>query len=252
MNTPVIEVKNVSKKYFLREEKKQPTLAGRFFRQKTKEFWALKDINFSVTKGEWVGILGSNGAGKSTLLKIIAGITVPTRGKIATSGKIVSLLNLRSGFNMDLSGNENIFLNGLLLGMRKRYIKKNLKEIVEFSGLRKFINSPLYTYSEGMTLRLGISVALHSEVDILLADDVGAYVFDEAFHKKMDIKRYELRRRRKLTEIMCTHKPPSFFNSCSRIFWISEGEIKYIGKPSEIIPLYQKENSIVEAKSYGK
>lgn len=239
MTNPIIELKNISKKYILRDEKNSLTLAGWFIRSQTEEFWALRGINLSVKKGEAIGIVGSNGAGKSTLLKIIARTVAPTEGKIITSGKIISLINFHAGFNSDLTGRENIFLNGILLGMRRRELNYHLDQIVDFSGLKKFIDSPIFTYSEGMLLRLGLSIALHSEVDILLADDV-AYIADAPFRKKIQIKLKELRQKRDLTEIEASNKPPIYFHKYSRIIWLSDGRIKHIGLPSEVIPLYQR------------
>lgn len=170
----VVEMSSVSKKYILHHEK--PTLAedvGRALRfQRREEYWALENVSLEIRKGEKIGFIGPNGAGKTTLLKIIAGISVPTRGKIKTKGRIISLIDLEAGFHPDLTGQENIFLNGLVIGMTRKEIEQKFAQIVEFAGIGDFITSPLYTYSSGMKLRLGFSIAIHADPDILLLDEV--------------------------------------------------------------------------------
>ncbi len=181
----VISLSNISKKYTITHEK--PTLAEDVSRmihfQKKEEFWALKDVNLTIHKGEKVGFYGPNGAGKTTLLKIIAGICEPTSGTVQTKGKIVSLISLDAGFHPDLTGQENIFLNGLIVGMSKTEIEQKLKQIIDFADIGDFITAPLYTYSSGMRLRLGFSIAVHAEPDILLLDEVIS-MGDENFRKK--------------------------------------------------------------------
>lgn len=170
----VIDLQNVGKKYIVHHEK--PTLAedvGRKLRlQKEKEYWALSDVNLQIKKGEKVGFYGPNGAGKTTLLKIIAGISAPTIGKVKTKGRIISLIDLEAGFHPDLTGQENIFLNGLIIGMSKEEIEAKFSDIVNFAGIGEFITAPLYTYSSGMKLRLGFSVAIYANPDILLLDEI--------------------------------------------------------------------------------
>jgi len=200
---PIISVKNISKKYNITHQQggyvalrdvmanivKKPfsflkrrakAMTGRTTKE---EFWALKNINFEIFKGEAVGIIGANGAGKSTLLKILTGITPPTTGGITMHGKIASLLEVGTGFHSELTGRENIFLNGAILGMTKEEIAKKFDAIVEFSGVQKFIDTPVKRYSSGMLVRLGFSVAAHMEPDILLVDEVLA-VGDADFQKK--------------------------------------------------------------------
>ena len=203
MNQPIITVKNISKKYNITHQKggyiamrdvmaniaKKPlsflkrkvnAIAGKTTKE---DFWALKDIDFEVYKGEAVGIIGANGAGKSTLLKILTGITPPTTGKITMHGKIASLLEVGTGFHQELTGRENIFLNGAILGMTKEEIAEKFDAIVKFSGVEKFIDTPVKRYSSGMLVRLGFSVAAHMEPDILLVDEVHAGG-DADFQKK--------------------------------------------------------------------
>lgn len=170
----VIDLKNIGKRYIVHHEK--PTLAEDVSRklrfQKEEEYWALRGVNLQIRKGEKVGFYGPNGAGKTTLLKIIAGISAPTEGRVTTRGRIISLIDLEAGFHPDLTGQENIFLNGLVIGMSKKEIEAKFTKIVDFAGIDDFITAPLYTYSSGMKLRLGFSVAIHAEPDILLLDEV--------------------------------------------------------------------------------
>lgn len=181
----VINLQNVGKKYIVHHEK--PTLAenvGRKLRfQKEEEYWALQGVNLKIRKGEKVGFYGPNGAGKTTLLKIIAGISAPTVGQVKTKGRIVSLIDLEAGFHPDLTGQENILLNGLVIGMSREEIEAKFAQIVDFAGIGDFITAPLYTYSSGMKLRLGFSVAIHAEPEILLLDEV-MNMGDEEFQKK--------------------------------------------------------------------
>lgn len=185
----VIDLHNVGKKYIVHHEK--PTLAedvGRIIRfQKREEYWALRGLNLQIRKGEKVGIYGPNGAGKTTLLKIIAGISAPTEGRVKTKGRIISLIDLEAGFQPDLTGQENIFLNGLVIGMSREEIDAKFAKILEFAEIGDFITAPLYTYSSGMKLRLGFSIAIHAEPDILLLDEAMS-MGDEEFQKKSRLK----------------------------------------------------------------
>lgn len=181
----VISLSNISKKYTITHEK--PTLAedvDRILRfQKKEEYWALQNVNLKIYKGEKIGFYGPNGVGKTTLLKIIARISSPTTGTVKTKGKIVSLIGLDAGFHPDLTGQENIFLNGLVIGMSRSEIKNKFKQIIDFAGIGDFITAPLYTYSSGMRLRLGFSIAIHAQPDILLLDEI-ITMGDEQFRKK--------------------------------------------------------------------
>lgn len=181
----VIDLQRVGKKYIVHHEK--PTLAedvGRKLRfQKEEEYWALREVSLQVRMGEKIGFYGPNGAGKTTLLKIIAGITEPTEGVVKTKGRIISLIDLEAGFHPDLTGQENIFLNGLVIGMSREEIEAKFAQIVDFAGIGDFITAPLYTYSSGMKLRLGFSVAIHAKPEILLLDEAMA-MGDEEFQKK--------------------------------------------------------------------
>jgi ABC-type polysaccharide/polyol phosphate transport system ATPase subunit len=180
-----VKLTSVSKKYIVHHEK--PTLVENILKRKRKEeFFALKNINLTIQKGERLGIIGPNGSGKTTLLKIIAGITIPTTGSVKTNGRVVSLIELGAGFQQDLTGEENILLNGLLIGMKKEEIINNMKNIIEFAEIGSFIDAPFYTYSSGMALRLGFSIAVHANPDILLLDEnmtVGDKYFNQKSHK---------------------------------------------------------------------
>jgi len=230
-----IRLSNISKKYILHHEK--PTLIESLFVKK-EEFWALRKINLVVKKGERLGVIGANGAGKSTLLKIIVGITAPTTGEVEVKGKVVSLIDLEAGFYSDLTGEENIFINGLLLGMTTKQIKKNFNSIVNFSGIRKFIDTPLHTYSDGMKLRLGFSIAAYSEFDILIIDEVTSYS-DEEFRIKSYQKMKEFLKMKK-TIIFVSHNLDILKQYCSKMLWLKKGRIVLLDSTEKVIFRYLK------------
>jgi len=230
---PVVTLKDVSKKYILHHEK--PTITDKLFY--SEEFWALKNINLTINAGEKIGIIGPNGAGKSTLLKIITGITFPTTGSITTKGKIASLIDLEAGFHPDLTGIENIFINGLLVGMSKKQIEKNLLKIINFADIGKFINSPLHTYSSGMKLRLGFSTAIYSNPDILIIDEV-INAGDEKFRKKSLNKMQDFFKQHK-TIIFVSHSLQLLKKICPQTIWLKNGKIKMIGPSQKVISQYK-------------
>ncbi|MEA2112487.1 MAG: polysaccharide ABC transporter ATP-binding protein [Patescibacteria group bacterium] len=256
---PMISVKNISKKYKITHQQggyiamrdvmaniaKKPfsflkrkvnKITGRTTRE---DFWALEDINFDIFKGEAVGIIGANGAGKSTLLKILTGITPPTTGEIKMYGKVASLLEVGTGFHGELTGRENIFLNGAILGMTKEEIAEKFDAIVRFSGVKKFIDTPVKRYSSGMLVRLGFSVAAHMEPDILLVDEVLA-VGDAEFQKKCLGKMDEVTKEGGRTILFVSHNMAAIQNLCKRCILIEEGKIKMIGKTKDVIDRYLK------------
>lgn len=195
---PVIEFEKVSKAFRLSRER--PTSFQEWFvslprrKQPTQLFWALRDVSFTIYRGDHVGIIGANGAGKSTLLKLISRILKPDTGRIRVNGRVTALLELGAGFHPDLTGRENVFLNGAFMGMTAREIRKKLDAIVEFAEIGDFIDAPVRDYSSGMYLRLAFSVAAHLEPDILLLDEVFA-VGDQAFQKRSQERIHELRKR---------------------------------------------------------
>lgn len=216
-----IQLASVSKKYEIHHEK--PTLVEKFIKGKNETFWALRDINLTIQKGEKVGIVGRNGSGKTTLLKIIAGITTPTSGSVTTHGKVVSLIDLEAGFHADLSGYQNIYLNGMLLGLTKREINRKINDIITFADLKQFIDAPLFTYSSGMALRLGFSVAVHADPDILLLDE-NLSAGDSNFQKKSKAKLNEFFQKKK-TVLVVTHNLDFIAQTCQRVIHFQAGNV---------------------------
>ncbi len=202
--------------------------------------WALRDIEFKVQRGEILGIIGRNGAGKSTLLKILSQVTAPTTGSIKARGRIASLLEVGTGFHPELTGRENIYLNGAILGMRRHEITKQLDEIVEFSGCAKYIDTPVKRYSSGMTVRLGFAVAAHLDCEILVVDEVLA-VGDAEFQKKCIGKMQEVSRGHGKTVLFVSHNMASIENLCRSGILLANGTIKTIGSQLDAIRGYTHE-----------
>lgn len=198
--------------------------------------WALKDVSFTVKRGEVVGIIGRNGAGKSTLLKILSKITPPTRGKITTYGRISSLLEVGTGFHPELTGRENVFLNGTILGMRKKEIEKRFDEIVDFSGVEKFLDTPVKRYSSGMRVRLAFAVAAHLEPEILIVDEVLA-VGDAAFQRKCLDKMEDVGKGGR-TVLFVSHSMPAVTRMCGRVILLDNRTVAGDGSPHSIVASY--------------
>ncbi|MFZ0743846.1 MAG: ABC transporter ATP-binding protein [Terracidiphilus sp.] len=209
---------------------------------KEKDFWALRNVSAQIKHGEVVGIIGSNGAGKSTLLKILSRITIPTEGRISIDGRIASLLEVGTGFHPELTGRENVFLNGAILGMTRTEIIRKFDEIVEFSEIEEFLDTPVKRYSSGMYVRLAFSVAAHLEPDILIVDEVLA-VGDTSFQKKClaKIKSFAESGR---TVLFVSHNLDAIRNLCKRVIWMKHGRLYQDGHVDEIIESYY--NSIAE------
>ena len=201
--------------------------------------WALKDINIDVAQGEILGIIGKNGAGKSTLLKLLSRVTSPTTGVIKSRGRIASLLEVGTGFHPELTGRENVFLNGAILGMRKAEIAERLDEIVEFSGCEKYIDTPVKRYSSGMRVRLAFAVAAHLEPDILVVDEVLA-VGDAEFQKKAIGKMKDISSGEGRTVLFVSHNMASIQNLCTRVVLLHNGMIDMIGETESVINYYLK------------
>lgn len=208
---------------------------GRF---KSKLYWALKDISFEIYQGETLGVIGRNGAGKSTLLKLLAGIIRPDVGKIKADNLTVSLLALQLGFIQHLSGRENAVLSGMLLGIKRKEIEAKLPEIIAFAELGEFINQPVRTYSAGMKARLGFSVAVIADPDVLLIDEVLG-VGDAAFKEKSTAVMQQRLRSNK-TIVLVSHGLPTIRESSQRAVWIDEGLVRAYGEVEEVIKQYQK------------
>lgn len=206
-------------------------------KQKYEEFSALRGVSFQVEKGEVLGIIGRNGAGKSTILKVISGILKPTSGKVTITGRIVPMLELGSGFDMELSGRENIFLNGAILGYTEEYLKSKYDEIVAFSELAEFINMPIKTYSSGMLMRLAFSVATVVKPDILIVDEILS-VGDEAFQRKSKSRMMELMSGG-TTVLFVSHSLDQVRQMCRRAVWLDHGQVKMYGDANEVCDAYQ-------------
>lgn len=233
----VIVLENIWKKYNIGQPKKLGDALPLFLsRQKLQEFWSLKNINLSIKRGDRLGIIGPNGSGKSTLLKIICGVTFPSRGNVTINGKIAALLEVGAGFHQDFTGRENIYLYGAILGMNLEEIKHRFDEIVKFSGIKKFLDTPVKYYSSGMYVRLAFSVAVHLEWDILLVDEVLA-VGDADFQEKCLSKIEQLLDSKK-TFILISHNLDIIRKFSSKVIFIKDGKIQKIGKADPVINFY--------------
>lgn len=265
--TPIIEVKGLSKKYRIGENQPYITLRdtlaeviknpfGKIKEGLRKdEFWALKDINFTVEPGEVVGIIGRNGAGKSTLLKILSRITPPTEGEVIMRGRVGSLLEVGTGFQQELTGRENIFLNGAILGMTQREIKRKFDEIVDFAEVKKFIDTPVKHYSSGMYMRLAFSIAAHLDPEILIVDEVLA-VGDAEFQKKCLGKMDEVSKKQGRTVLFVNHNLSAIKEICNKYLIIDRGRLNYSGNEFSFCEKYyfgnQKNSNSIERPEKDK
>ena len=237
----VIEVKNMNKDFTLYGDKAN-TLKERIIRfnnNRKEVIHVLKNINLKINKGESVALIGVNGSGKSTLLKLITKIIYPTSGKIKVKGKLTSLLELGAGFHQDFSGRENIYFNASIFGLSKQEINNRIDDIIEFSELGDFIDSPVRTYSSGMYMRLAFSVAINVDADILLIDEILA-VGDQHFQDKCLAKMQELKQNGK-TMVFVSHSADSVRFLCDRAIWLSNGEIRKDGETEKVLQEYLKE-----------
>ncbi len=256
---PIIKVENLGKSYLIGHQRESYTAlrdvlankarqtvsnAKKFFtgRQliagnEMEEFWALKDINFEVNQGDRVGIIGRNGAGKSTLLKVLSRITEPTTGRIRLKGRVASLLEVGTGFHPELSGRENIYLNGAILGMSRAEVKKKFDEIVDFAGVEKFLDTPVKRYSSGMYVRLAFAVAAHLEPEILIIDEVLA-VGDAEFQKKCLGKMEDVSKNDGRTVLFVSHNMAAISSLCTTCILLDKGSIDLIGQTSTVVSRY--------------
>jgi ABC-type polysaccharide/polyol phosphate transport system ATPase subunit len=238
---------HVSKRYYVRREAEvsatQHPLVRKLMslRRRAQQFWALRDVSFEVQRGEALGIIGHNGAGKSTILKLLSSITTPTSGEIRINGRLSALIEVGSGFHPELTGRENIYLNGSILGMRRREITEKLDSIVDFAGVRQFIDTPVKRYSSGMYVRLGFSIAAHMDPDILLLDEVLA-VGDAAFQAKC-LQRITQLKQAGTTIVFISHDLGAVERLCDRVLLMQQGEIAASGSPRDVIAEYQRRAS---------
>lgn len=237
----MIELKHVSMRFRMEEDRSgslKETFTKLFSKGlKFRDFYALKDVSFKVYKGDVLGIIGRNGAGKSTILKIISGIMTPTKGSVKSYGNIVPMLELGSGFDMDLSGRENIFLNGAILGYDKAFLYDKYDEIVDFSELGEFIDMPLRNYSSGMIMRLAFSIATVVEPEILIVDEILA-VGDENFQKKSRARMMELMSGG-TTVLFVSHDMNQIREMCNRVVWLDGGSARLQGPTKEVCDRYR-------------
>jgi ABC-type polysaccharide/polyol phosphate transport system ATPase subunit len=235
---PVVEFTNVGKRFRLQEETTLTEFLPSLLRGKAwaKAFWALRDVTFSIEKGETLGIIGHNGSGKSTILKLIAGVMAPSEGSVRVFGSVSPLIELGAGFHPDLTGRENIYLNASILGLTNAQIRYRLNDIIEFSELREFIDTPIKRYSSGMYLRLALSVAVHSSPEVLLVDEALA-VGDAAFREKCVARMAELKASG-VTVVLVSHNLALIQDFCDRALLLQGGHIQMTGPPGEVIQEY--------------
>jgi lipopolysaccharide transport system ATP-binding protein len=256
---PVIKAENLSKQYRI------GTVRGRYktFREsvtetllapfqklspknsKSEYFWALKDVSFEIEQGEVVGIIGANGAGKSTLLKILSRITKPTQGEVMVRGRLGALLEVGTGFHPELTGRENVYLNGAILGMNRQEMARKFDEIVDFAGVEKFIDTPVKHYSSGMELRLGFAVAAHLEPDILIVDEVLA-VGDASFQQKSLGKMNQVASEGR-TVLFVSHNMSAVSSLCTKAYWLNHGTIEKVGNAAEVVRNYLSSDTAISS-----
>jgi len=238
MNDVAVTVDHVSKKFRLYSERNQTIKSAVMRRRRSvhEDFWALRDISFEVPTGSTFGLIGSNGSGKSTLLKCLAKIYVPDSGSIQPHGRLAAMLEVGSGFHHELSGRDNVYLNGSILGMSKKEIDRKFDEIVDFSGVEAFIDQPVKNYSSGMFVRLGFAIAINIDPDVLVVDEVLA-VGDIEFQEKCLGKFREFRRDGK-TVILVTHNSETVRAMCDQAAWLKSGRLQEVGPASSTMAAY--------------
>ncbi len=239
---PILEIQNISKLYKINKNASPYTsmrdeIKTFFKTQQKDEFWALKNISFNVTPGESVALIGKNGAGKSTLLKVLSNITAPTQGKIVVRGRIASLLEVGTGFHPELTGRENVFLNGAILGMSQAEVRKNFMDMVDFSGVEKFIDTPIKFYSSGMQLRLAFAVAAFLDPEVLVIDEVLA-VGDSEFQKRCMGKMQDISKSGDRTILFVSHNLTAVQQLCNTAVLLEYGELKLHSTTTQVINKY--------------
>ena len=234
-----VVVDGVSKKFRLFHERNQ-TLKSAVMRGRrivADDFWAVRDVSFTVPHGETFGLIGRNGSGKSTLLKMLARIYQPDEGRVVLNGRVSSMLEVGSGFHPELSGRENIFLNGSILGLTRKQVAARFDEIVDFSGVETFIDQPVKNYSSGMYVRLGFAVAVHTEPDILIVDEILS-VGDGAFREKSRKKFLEFTGQGR-TVILVSHSLTQIREMCQHVAWLHGGRLRALGAADEVVEAYE-------------
>lgn len=243
---PAIIVEGVSKRFRLFHERNQ-TLKSAVMRGRrvvADDFWALRDVSFEVPRGQTLGLIGRNGSGKSTLLKTLARIYQPDEGRVVLNGRVSSMLEVGSGFHPELSGRENIFLNGSILGLTRKQVTARFDEIVDFSGVEAYIDQPVKNYSSGMYVRLGFAVAVHTEPDILMVDEILS-VGDGAFRKKSRQKFLEFTGQGR-TVILVSHSLSQIRSMCQQTAWLHDGRLRALGPTDQVVEAYE---TSIEAES---
>lgn len=237
MNNGSIQFEQVSKQYHKGKLLLKEALLDVFKPQQKEAFWAVKDITFKVNPGQTLGVIGPNGSGKSTLLKLLAGVAYPTKGKVRVKGRIAPLIELGAGFHFELTGRENVYINGTILGLSKKEIDERIEDIIDFAEIRDFIDTPVKHYSSGMFMRLGFSVAVHVEPDILLVDEILS-VGDARFQKKSLAKMKEFKDRG-VTMVIVSHSLDTISSFCDTGLYLHYGEQKFFGNIDKAIEKYQ-------------
>ncbi len=254
---PVIEVKNLGKMYFKRTSLAPtfPTLRERLLhfgsQQPRQEFWALQGVNFSLEKGEVLGVIGHNGAGKSTLFKILSRVTRPTTGEAILRGRVASMLEVGTGFHPELSGRENIYLNGTILGMRRQEITDRFDDIVEFSGVADFLDDPVKYYSSGMYMRLAFSISAFLTSEIMIIDEVLS-VGDSSFQQKCLEKVRELVQSEGRTILIVSHNLKNVATLTNQCLWLDHGQLKQAGPTNKVLTAYKRHQEKIVKKDKQK
>jgi homopolymeric O-antigen transport system ATP-binding protein len=246
---PAIVVRDVAKRFKLYRDRRtnlKEAVTQRRRRSRYEEFWALDGVSLEIPRGATYGLIGPNGSGKSTLLKLMAGVHRPTRGEIWANGRVSAMLELGAGFHPELSGRDNVYLNGAILGMTRRQIDDAMDRIVEFSGLAEFIDTPVKVYSSGMYVRLGFSIAVNLDPEILIVDEIIA-VGDEDFQRRCFDHLYELRRRG-VTIVFVSHSLPLVQTLCDRAAWLDHGRLRVEGRAGEVVDAYLAEVNAAESR----
>jgi ABC-type polysaccharide/polyol phosphate transport system ATPase subunit len=236
----MVEVSNLGIKFKMEKRRRSGALSfildrSRNKRRSSDQFWALRHVTFAVERGQTVGIIGRNGSGKSTLLRVIAGVYPPDEGTVSVDGEVSTLFSLGTGFNSDLSGRDNIYLDGIMIGLTKKHIDGIIDAIIEFAELGDFIDMPVRTYSSGMRARLGFAIAIHSDKDIVLIDEIMS-VGDIAFRQKAEVEMSRIIGER--TVLLVSHNMSTMEKFAGKVIWLDRGVIAAMGEPKAVIEQY--------------